>query len=231
MHLQLNDSSVPCEPGDVLTGVREANIVESLSTLVGADRAEQLLRRVGPVGLEHMDADEIAASAGVPHRTADLIVAARTLTNTVRERKLPRGSRPEHLVSALPADFALYEREVLFGIALTGTNRVKAIVVLAAGGTSGAAVLTRDVLMPMVRHAASGFALAHNHPSGDKAPSREDVLLTNAVARAAAILHMPLVDHIVVARSGFTSFDEAGLMLTDDELAGQSDALKAAGVR
>jgi DNA repair protein RadC len=216
MHLQLNHTSDLCEPGDVLVGAREASILEALKTLVGADRAEQLLRRVGPVGLEHMDADEIAASAGVPHRTADMVVAARTLANAVRERKLPRGSRPEHIVAALPPDLALYERELLLGIALTGMNRVKAVVVLSVGGTAGAAVLTKDVLTPMVRVAASAFALAHNHPSGDKLPSREDVLLTNAVARAAAILHIPLVDHIVVVRSGFTSFVEAGLMLTDD---------------
>ena len=43
MHLQLNDSSVPFEPGDVLSGVREATLASSLATLVGLDRAEQLL--------------------------------------------------------------------------------------------------------------------------------------------------------------------------------------------
>jgi DNA repair protein RadC len=70
----------------------------------------------------------------------------------------------------------------------------------------------------MVRHGAAAFALAHNHPSGDRTPSREDVLFTNALSRSAAVLGIPLIDHLVVGRDGFTSFHEAGLMLDDSEV-------------
>jgi DNA repair protein RadC len=219
MHLQLNDSSVPWEPGDVLSTSGETTLASALATLVGPDRTEQLLRRVGPNGLEHMNATELATSAGVPHACAERIVAARSFASAVRERRLPGASRPERLMAALPRDFGRLEREVLLGIALTGTNRVKAVVLLSVGGIAGAAVLPRDVFMPMIRHGASGFALAHNHPSADKIPSRDDIALTNALSRGGALLGIPLVDHLVVARDGFTSMYEAGLLLNDAELA------------
>jgi len=221
MHLQLQDSSVPFEPGDVLLDDRESMLAASLSTLVGQDRAEQLLRRIGPNGIEHMTGEQIAASAGVPMHCAERIVAARNMARTVRERRTPRGSTPERLLAALPEGFGRLEHEVLVGFALTGANRIKAVVVLSVGGLSGASLLPRDAFVPMLRHGAHAFAIAHNHPSGDHTPSREDVLFTNALSRSAAVLCLPLVDHLVVARDGFTSFVEAGLMLDASDLAVQ----------
>lgn len=218
MHLQLNDSSATWHPGDVILGSRESAITTALTALVGAERADLLLRRAGPNGLEHMDADELGAVTGVPHDCAERIVAARTFAGSVRERTLPRASRPERLLAALPPNFGCLEREVLLGIALTGANHVKAVVVLSVGGIAGAAVLPRDVFMPMFRHGASAFALAHNHPSGDDVPSQEDVIMTNALTRAGVSLGLPLVDHLVVARSSFTSMRDVGLLLRHDEV-------------
>jgi DNA repair protein RadC len=229
MHLHLQDSSASFEPGDVLLEDRDGMLAASLTTLVGEDRAEQLLRRLGPNGLEHMTEEQIAASAGVPMHCAERIVAARNMGRAVRECRTPRGTTPEHLLAALPDGFGRLEHEMLVGFALTGANRIKAIVVLSVGGLSGAALLARDAFVPMVRHGAHAFAIAHNHPSGDPTPSREDVLFTNTLSRSAAILGLPLIDHLVVARDAFTSFLEAGLILPDNELAVQGCLRDAGG--
>jgi DNA repair protein RadC len=153
------------------------------------------------------------------------------MARTVQDRRLPRGSTPERLLAALPEGFGRLEHEVLIGFALTGANRIKAVVVLSVGGLAGAALLARDAFVPMVRHGAHAFAIAHNHPSGDHTPSREDVLFTNALSRSAAILGLPLVDHLVVARNGFTSFLDAGLMLADNELSVQGYLRDTDGAR
>ena len=66
--------------------------------------------------------------------------------------------------------------------------------------------------MPLVRLGASSFILAHNHPSGDPEPSREDIELTEKVAHAGDLLGIQLLDHIIVARSGAVSLSERGCM-------------------
>jgi DNA repair protein RadC len=83
---------------------------------------------------------------------------------------------------------------------------------VARGGVHGCALLTRDVLTPVVRQGAAGFVLVHNHPSGDPTPSREDIELTSHLSRAAQTISVPLLDHVVVARDGATSLFELGLL-------------------
>lgn len=218
MRLQLNDSSGDWEQGHVLPGRREATLRAALVTLVGEDYAMRVLRRIGPEGIEHMTEQQIAASSGIPYEYAERVVAARTLTTQVRGRSQPHGSTPKRLFAALPESFGRLEHEVLLGLALTGAFRVKAVVVLSMGGISGAALFPRDVFVPILRHGASAFAVAHNHPSGDALPSREDIVLTNRLSRCGALMGAPLVDHLVVVHDGFTSFSEAGLLLSDAEI-------------
>lgn len=64
----------------------------------------------------------------------------------------------------------------------------------------------------MLREAASGFVLVHNHPSGDPTPSDEDLAFTRAVVDGAAAIGMPLLDHVIVARRQSTSMLEAGVL-------------------
>lgn len=57
---------------------------------------------------------------------------------------------------------------------------------------------------------ACAVILAHNHPSGDPAPSRQDLRITDRVARAGRILGIPLLDHLVIGAGTFRSLAEEG---------------------
>jgi DNA repair protein RadC len=61
-------------------------------------------------------------------------------------------------------------------------------------------------------HGAAAILLAHNHPSGDPRPSREDRDLTRTLVDAGKLLDVPVYDHVVVAAEGYFSFREAGLI-------------------
>ena len=52
----------------------------------------------------------------------------------------------------------------------------------------------------------------HNHPSGNLTPSQDDVSFTRAMRKAAEIMGIDLYDHLVVARGGFVSLREKGLL-------------------
>jgi DNA repair protein RadC len=74
-------------------------------------------------------------------------------------------------------------------------------------------VTARDILRTVLGHGATGFLLVHNHPSGEPRPSAEDYAMTKAVARAAEVVGIPLVDHVIVTANGdWASLLEAGAL-------------------
>ena len=58
----------------------------------------------------------------------------------------------------------------------------------------------RDILRPTVIHNAYGFILAHNHPSGNPAPSRTDDLLTERVRECSKLLGVRFLDHVIIGK-------------------------------
>lgn len=80
------------------------------------------------------------------------------------------------------------------------------------GGLSQAPVSPRDILRTAIRAASSGIVLVHNHPSGDPEPSTEDARLTLAISRAAKVVGLTLVDHVIVGRTEHRSLFEMGLV-------------------
>jgi DNA repair protein RadC len=107
---------------------------------------------------------------------------------------------------------AWLDHEEVWLLALDGRNGLKSAQRIAQGGLHGCALTPRDVLRPAVRDGASAFVLVHNHPSGDPAPSPEDVEMTRAVAIAADVVGVPLLDHVVIARGGAESLLDLGVL-------------------
>jgi DNA repair protein RadC len=69
---------------------------------------------------------------------------------------------------------------------------------VSVGTLNASLVHPRDVFGPSLREGAASLILAHNHPSGDPTPSREDVRLTRQLVEAGKLLDVPIHDHIVV---------------------------------
>jgi DNA repair protein RadC len=78
------------------------------------------------------------------------------------------------------------------------------------GTLTSSLVHPREVFAPAVAHRAAAVIVAHNHPSGDPEPSAEDRATTRRLQRAGRLLGIELLDHVVVARTGYVSFLERG---------------------
>jgi DNA repair protein RadC len=63
----------------------------------------------------------------------------------------------------------------------------------------------REVFRPLIRMAAAGGLVAHNHPSGDPTPSPEDIALTRRLRDVGGMVGIPIVDHVVLAGGRFCS--------------------------
>lgn len=88
-------------------------------------------------------------------------------------------------------------------LALTNArNDVTGLVRVSQGGLHGAGLRPSDVLRVVLVSGASGFVMAHNHPSGDSTPSQEDIVMTQAMVKACAVVGVTCLDHLVIVESG-----------------------------
>ena len=82
-------------------------------------------------------------------------------------------------------------------------------------GTVNASLITpRELFIEALQKNAVSIILMHNHPSGDPAPSKEDILLTKRIKDAGALIGIELLDHIIIGNNCYISFVEKGLFDT-----------------
>jgi DNA repair protein RadC len=117
---------------------------------------------------------------------------------------------PQHLLPHL-AGLRAAPVEVLAVLALDARLALLGGLCPVAGGAlMQVSVTAREVFAPAIERRAAAIVLAHNHPSGDPSPSRDDQVFTDRMARAGALLGIQLLDHLVVARRSYFSFAAAG---------------------
>ena len=69
-----------------------------------------------------------------------------------------------------------------------------------------------DIFCPLFRLNARNFIIAHSHPSDDTNPSKEDVIFTNKIAKAADIVGLNFLDHIIFGTEAYYSFKQNGII-------------------
>ncbi|MDP5279405.1 JAB domain-containing protein [Sphingomonas sp. DG1-23] len=102
--------------------------------------------------------------------------------------------------------------EVMAFAYLNGDQRVLGMRHTRSGAVDRLVLPIRDVAADALAFGAAAVVMAHNHPSGDPTPSVADREATRLLARALATLEMRLLDHLIVARDGITSFRRLGLL-------------------
>ncbi|MBL7872026.1 MAG: JAB domain-containing protein [Cyclobacteriaceae bacterium] len=97
-------------------------------------------------------------------------------------------------------------------ILLNRANKVLGIVEISTGGVSGTVADPKVILGAALKAAASGFIMAHNHPSGNLTPSQTDIDLTRKLKEGGRFLEIQLLDHVIVTTEGYYSFADEGLV-------------------
>jgi DNA repair protein RadC len=117
-----------------------------------------------------------------------------------------------NLLSYLTAVLAHEQVEQVLVLYLDGRNRLLADEVQGRGTVNHTPLFPREVVKRALELHATALILAHNHPSGDPTPSREDIATTREVKAAAEALRIVLHDHVIVARTRWLSFRQEGLL-------------------
>lgn len=176
--------------------------------------ASALLEGAGGLsGLARAAPGELRGAVGVGTAKAAALAAAVELGRRLSARRLRAGDAlrgPEDVHRHLHARLRDAPHERFLVILLDGRHRVLREVTASQGTLTASLVHPREVFRPALREGAAAVVLAHNHPSGDPTPSREDREVTRRLARAGELLGVPVLDHVVVAERGFESLREEG---------------------
>jgi DNA repair protein RadC len=95
---------------------------------------------------------------------------------------------------------------------LNRSNEVIGTKCISQGGVSSTIVDVRILFCLALKCNASAILIAHNHPSGNLNPSIQDKELTKKITSASKFLDIALLDHLIVTKDGFYSFQDKGLL-------------------
>ncbi|HEV2357960.1 MAG TPA: DNA repair protein RadC [bacterium] len=176
------------------------------------DVAADLIGRYG--GLARLAAAgvrELCGTDGVGPVKALHLLAAFELgrrLGTLPARRRPRVSGPADAASVVMDRLRFAEVERFLVLLLNTRHEVLDAVEVTRGGLASSPVHPREVFKIAVREGAAAVILVHNHPSGDPTPSRADLAVTARLCRAAAVLGIPVLDHLIVGDGRWVSLRE-----------------------
>jgi DNA repair protein RadC len=204
-----------------LTGPEFLSDADLLVLVLGASRRElpalaAALGDGGVGGLARAGIGELAQTKGIGRvRAVQLAASIELGRRAIVAASLEAASKLPHqeaVVAWARPRLAALDHEELWVLALDGRQGLRAARRVASGGIHGLHVGVRDILRVALKEAASAFVLLHNHPSGDPAPSHEDIAFTKTVVEGALVVGTPLLDHVIVARQHSSSMLELGLL-------------------
>lgn len=173
--------------------------------------AAELLSSSGGVGgLSRASPRELAQIAGVGTARAARVTAAfelgRRAVDAIHHRETV--GRAEDVYRCVAPRVAGLAQEVFIVLGVDIRNGLLDIVEVARGSVAGVEVHPREVFRPLVRMAAAGGVLVHNHPSGDATPSAEDIELTRRLREVGRLIGIPIIDHVVIGDRSYRSIAE-----------------------
>ena len=184
------------------TGVRDHPALAVAAELVKSAGGVAALARATP--------RELVLTTGIGTARAARVAAAfelgrRALASAAHRETL---SRPDDVFRIIEPRIAGVKQELFFVLGVDIRNGLLDVVEVGRGSVHAVEVHPREVFRPLIRMAAAGGVVVHNHPSGDPTPSHEDVGLTRRLRAAGELIGIPIVDHVVVADGGFRSIAE-----------------------
>jgi DNA repair protein RadC len=131
----------------------------------------------------------------------------------VREESSAYGAvcSPDDLGPSLVSLLRHLDREHMVVVALDARNQPIGCHVVSVGTLSASLVHPREVFKFALLANSASIILAHNHPSEDTAPSRDDIELTQRLRKAGEILGVEVLDHLIVGGEQYRSLKEMGV--------------------
>lgn len=204
-------------------GARALTNAELLALVLGTGNqgesavhlAERLLGTFGDLrGLLNCTVSELQTVPGIGPARASQLVAIVELSARVALARWQQTviRQPADVVSLLMPRFQQLSQEEFWVITLDTKNKVLSIDEVFRGSLNASIVHPREVFRRAISRSAAAMIVAHNHPSGDPTPSREDIEVTRRLVEAGKIIGIEVLDHVVFGDGKTVSMKEKGLV-------------------
>lgn len=179
------------------------------------DHARLLLSQFGGIkGIDGAPAKEIGAIKGIgPAKCAQLKAGLEIGRRLGREKwEAGQALRSSEDVFRHFAELEKEKREIFYVVLLNNKNRKIREVKISEGSLTASLVHPREVFNPVIRESAAAVIFVHNHPSGDPAPSPEDIEITRRLKQVGEVMGIRVLDHVVIGHDRYYSFSDRGML-------------------
>lgn len=170
---------------------------ESLLSFLGCENNDELLYK-----FKNSNSREIAELKQV----FELIAEDRVLDDEIRLKD------KKSLLDFLKFKIGFQEREEFIVIFLNNYNIMTGYEVLFKGTIDKSAIYPREIAERVFKYKAKGVIFAHNHPSGNLRPSKQDISITEHMQEFLDMIDVKLLEHVIITKKGYFSFLEEGLI-------------------
>lgn len=188
------------------TGYREETVME-LSHRIIKEYGSKAIAQEKNVG-------RLMETLGIPPVKACQIVACFELGRRFFEEepgRFPTIRSPEDAYRYLKGMKKL-KKEQFRGLYLNTRNKIIHDEIISIGTLTANLVHPREVFQPAIEYLAAGIIIAHNHPSGDPNPSKDDLVVTRQMVEVGKTMAIEILDHIIIGNERYVSLKDKGLM-------------------
>ena len=184
----------------IRSGTKRHSCMEAASALVRETKGQ------GIIGLQRLSVKELAQLPGIGR------VKAVQLKSICELSRRMASQRRAAVVEYLMEDMRHLEQEQLRILLLDTKCMLIHEKVMSIGTVNSTLMPPREICREALMRDSTGFILVHNHPTGDPAPSREDIVATNKIFNAANLIGISLIDHIIIGDNTYISMKDDGLI-------------------
>ncbi len=169
---------------------------------------------LSPQNLLESSLEELQMTSGIGQVRAAQIKAAIELGSRLQKLNSPRAEQkirdPKDAIDLIEGEMKQLTREEFRIILLDSRHRVIKISAISMGTLNATIVHPRDLFREAIKANAAAIILAHNHPSGESEPSKEDIATTQRFIKIGEMTGIPVVDHLIIASGGSISLKQRG---------------------
>ena len=191
----------------IKTGCKDKDIFELVSEII--DKAN------GFNNLLSLNYEELISIKGIKQAKALEILAILEITkrlNKIKKIDLETIDGSKSLVAWCRSNIAFSLQEEFMAIFLNNSGHILKYEILFKGTETSTIVSINEIIRRAILLKSSHLVIAHNHPSGRAYPSQDDIKLTDNLNNALKMMNIKLLDHLIITKDDYYSFNKQGLL-------------------